>query len=273
MTTEAWRDRLIPMAFGRALWRQLAVVKALVAREAVARRHHAIPFAFLLGMIEPLIIIGAICTLFILIDRVPMYGSSLVLFVASGVFPVYMFLYTSMGVRGPLEHAHIHRYPPEKPLDKVMAHVILHGVSSAAVVVLFFAGLYLWGEHQAQPFNPLGAITALSVMFWLGVGMGIFNTALASVFPAWNSLWPGFARASIHFSGLYFVADFLPPNIRFYFALNPLIHGVDWFRSSFYPFYPNAYNDKTYLLAMTVGSLFVGLVMQRVFREALQRSA
>jgi ABC-type polysaccharide/polyol phosphate export permease len=37
---------------------------------------------------------------------------------------------------------------------------------------------------------------------------------------------------------------------------------VNWFRHAFYPFYPNQLTDQTYILTVTFGLLFFGLLLE-----------
>src|SRR5262249_7758906 len=107
--------------FLRGLRQQLRVITALLLREAGGRRGRRIPFGFALLMVEPLLIIGTIVLLFYCMNRAPIYGSNLVLFIATGVFPVYLFIHTALGIREPVQLAHLGRYPIEQPLDSVIA--------------------------------------------------------------------------------------------------------------------------------------------------------
>ncbi|MBL6749550.1 MAG: ABC transporter permease [Nevskia sp.] len=252
---------------------QWQVLSALVRRESESRHGRRFNFGFALGMLEPLIIIGAICLLFWLINHPPIYGSSMVLFVATGVFPVYLFIHTAGKVHEPLQSAHLGRYTLELPIDNVVAHATLHALSSAAVAIAFFCILYFIGERQASPYEPGRALAALLMIYALGVGMGLFNAVLGRVLPIWGLAWPALSRASVHFSAIYYVVDSLPPRIRGWFALNPILHAVNWFRTAFYPFYPTLTLNPGYLGWCVLATLTVGLCLERRFRPLLQSGA
>jgi capsular polysaccharide transport system permease protein len=256
-----------------ALRNQMIVLAALILREAEMKNGRAFAFGFVLAMFEPLVIIGAICLLFHLIDRAPIYGSSMVLFVATGVFPVYLFIYTSGRVHEPLQTAHIGCYPVERPLDGVVAHATLHAVSSSVVAVLFFVVLHACGIDDALPYDYGRAVGALATIYGFGVGMGLVNTVVGRILPVWGSVWPALSRASVHFAGIYYVVDFFPPHIRAYFAANPMLHAVEWFRTAFYPFYPTVTVNPDYLIAGMLISLFVGLCLERACRPLLLKGA
>jgi capsular polysaccharide transport system permease protein len=256
---------------GLALYRQWLVLSAMILREARVRHGRSFSFAFTLGMLEPLIIIGAICLLFYLINRPPIYGNNMVLFVATGVFPVYLFIQTTSRMHEPLLTAHVGRYPIEVPLDGVLAHATLHALASATVAVLFFAAFYACGEKDALPYDLGQALTALLAIYGFGVGAGIANAVVGRVVPLWGSIWPAISRASVHFSGIYYIVAFFPPGIRDEFAVNPMLHGVEWFRTAFFPFYPAIELDRGYLVWGMAVSVLLGLCLERVFRRRLVR--
>lgn len=251
--------------------RQWLVLSAMIRRESQVRHGTSINFGFLLGMLEPLVIIGAICLLFHLLNRPPIYGNSMILFVATGVFPVYLFIHTSGKVQEPLHAARSGLYPIEAVLDGVLAHATLHAVVSAAVAILFFAALYVGGERQAAPYDTGAAVKALLVIYGFGVGVGIINVVIGQAFPLWGVIWPALSRASVHFSGIYYVVDYFPPEVRSKFAMLPMLHGVEWFRKAFYPFYPAVTLDRSFMIWGMFVSLFLGLLLQRVFRLQILR--
>jgi capsular polysaccharide transport system permease protein len=256
-------------AFNFALRRQVEVVRALFYREAGLRHSKSMRLGFLLQMVEPLIIIGAICLLFYIVDRQPMYGDNMILFVGTGVFPVYLFVHTATGIREPVHGARFGRYPIQLPLDAILAHIFLRGLSSSLTALAFFTALYFSGVREAVPHNPAAALLSFGVIFMLGVGMGVLNPVIGCMLPLWDSIWPAISRASLHFAGIYYVADYMSPEIRNYLWFNPLVHGIDWFRLGFYPLYPTRIMNRGVLLAITAVVMFLGLCMERVFREKL----
>lgn len=263
-----------PRSVRGAIRNQFNVFSALLFREAEMRHGESFTLGYVAHGIEPLIIVLTIGTLFSALSRTPPYGPSLWLFLGTGVFPIYLFIHTSLRIKQPLGATSARsRYPIERPLDHVFAHAVLHVMSSAVVAVLFFAALYWFGGvEQAIPQDPLIALTSLATILVLGVATGIFNAVVARMVPIWDVLWPAIARGSLHFSGPYFVAAYLPPDSRWYFGLNPLIHGVNWFRRAFYPFYPSALTDRGYILMTALVLLTLGLLLEAGTRRYLDEN-
>ena len=261
---ERWRRN-------HAVRTQANVLAALFFREADMRHGRSFALAYLASGIEPLVIVATIGLLFSVLGHAPPYGRSLMLFLGTGVFPIYMFIHTSMRLRQALgPGSHRTRYPIEQPLDHVLVHALLHILSSSLVALFFFVGMYYLGVSAAWPWDPLIAVEALATIFLFGVAMGIFNSVVARIFPVWDLIWPAFARAQLHFSGPYFVVAYLPPNIRWYFGLNPVLHGVNWFRNAFYPFYPNQLTNPSFLLLSAMVMIALGLLLEAATRRYLE---
>jgi capsular polysaccharide transport system permease protein len=68
----------------------------------------------------------------------------------------------------------------------------------------------------------------------------------------------------ILFSGIFFLADFLPPGPRHVLSFNPMLHAVALFRSGFYPNYPQGLLDTTYLFYCALFAVVLGFVLERV---------
>lgn len=255
----------------RALRTEMRVLSALVFREAETRRGRRFAMGYLATGIEPLMVVLTIGMVFYTINRQAPYGTSLILFIATGVFPIYLFIHTSMRLRSALAPgSHRKRYPIETSLDHILVHAALHFISIGVVTVLFFAGMYWWGVNDALPWDPLTALMAAAIVFLFGVGAGIINAVIARLFPLWDTLWPALARGSLHFSGPYFVAAYLAPNIRWYFAINPVIHAVNWFRDAFYFFYPNELTEPLYPLTCAIVMIVLGLLLEAGTRSYLE---
>jgi capsular polysaccharide transport system permease protein len=263
-----------PPPFAQVLWAltvQRRVLTALFLREAGLHRGQAYGLGWLLGAIEPMLIIGVVGTLYTITNHAPAYGSSMLLFVGTGAFPLYIFLWTSIRVREPMAFAHAGRYPAEVPLDEIIVRAALHLIATLLVAFLFFGGLAYFGAHDAIPSDVPTLVAASSTLFLFGVGMGIVNNAVSRILPFWSIAWSGLVRVLFHFSGLYYMIDYFTPNTRRWFELNPLTHALNWFRHGFFPFYSDVASDKNYVLAWTLGSLFVGLALERIMRREFKR--
>jgi capsular polysaccharide transport system permease protein len=68
----------------------------------------------------------------------------------------------------------------------------------------------------------------------------------------------------IMFSGIFYLIEFLPPGARYVMSFNPMMHAIALFRTGFYPGYPTLLLDTTYLTYCAIGSVVLGLVLERL---------
>jgi capsular polysaccharide transport system permease protein len=105
---------------------------------------------------------------------------------------------------------------------------------------------------------------AMMAIIALGFGWGVITLVVTKYFWPWGYLSGMFNRAMILFSGIFFLAEFLPPTARYVLSFNPMLHAVALFRSGFYPKYPTLLLDTTYLAYCSLGAVLIGLVLERV---------
>jgi capsular polysaccharide transport system permease protein len=259
--SDEWRGVL------RAVTVQGRVFFAVFLRESAMRRGQAYGLGWLLGALEPLLMLGALTLLFTVTNHTAGYGTNMILFLATGIFPLYMFLYTSIRVRSPATLLSGWRFPLEMPLDEILAHFVLQVIATTIVGVAFLTVLLIYGVHDAMPFDVPTLLGSSATLFLFGLGVGIINVAIARIFPFWAILWSGMVRLLYHFSGLYYVIDYFSPKARSYFSANPITHGVNWFRHAFYPYYPTTSSSAGYVLFCALASLFLGLCLERLLRR------
>jgi capsular polysaccharide transport system permease protein len=127
-----------------------------------------------------------------------------------------------------------------------------------------FAILYFGFTENAIPRNFVPVVQAMLAIMALGFGWGVITLVLTKYFWPWAYIAAAFNRAMILFSGIFFMAEFLPPYARLVMSYNPMLHAVALFRTGFYPNYPSGLLDTTYLLYCAMGAVFVGFVLERV---------
>lgn len=254
-----------------ALQNQWNVLKAIFYRDADSRHGRRFLLGYFASAIEPLLMVIVLAFLFTKLDRHPAYGQSVLLFLGTGVFPIYLFIHTSVRVRQALGVGkHRVRFPIEHPLDLVFVHGLQHFLMSVFVATLYFLALYLSGVNEAIPQDPLIAVSAFGAVFLFGIGVGIINSVVSRVVPIWDLIWPAITRTILHFSGLYYVAAYFSPTIRDGLWYNPILHGTNWFRHAFYPFYPDFASSKAVLLGSGLVALTFGLLLQAGTRQYLE---
>lgn len=252
-----------------ALRRYASVLLALLLREVEKRRQA--PFTSTLSLLEPVTLIALLSFVnyFMGRQKAPL-GSSPVLFFATGFFAFYFFIYISQRMKSAITPSR-GRFPIEQRLDHIFVHIVLKLFDYAILGILIFGTIYIIFSHDAIPasFGPIAFAGVAIVM--LGFGWGILMLVLGTVFPPWAHIFPAVSRTLMIFSGVFFVADFLPPSTRYVLSFNPLLHAIMLFRKGFYPSYPAYALDERYLMYCAIGSVVFGLVLERASRRSAQR--
>lgn len=240
---------------------------ALFSREADRRLRS--PINSLLGVLEPLAVISVLATLWYFLgsrSHAPV-GNSPVLFYATGLLPLYLFI--AIANRGTRDWASSpRRFPVERRLDLYFVAIVLLLTDYLIVGILLFAMLFAYGVSDARPNDYNSIFEAISAIAMLGFGWGILQITIKAYFPVWGYLNTAFTRSLVLFSGIFFVPETLPPNIRYPMSFNPMMHAIELFKRGFYPNYAALTLNRTYLFECAVAFVLAGLILERVTRRS-----
>lgn len=229
----------------------------------LARSTRGSKVMFLLYLLEPLLLVSAFYAVRgILRQNQPNYGTSLFLFYASGLLPFYLFLRVSARTRA-ASTAPSSLLPGATALDVYISTALLEALINVITTVLVFAGMWLYGIEQARPASIVDCAAVMAIFLFLGMGVGMINNVIYTFVPFWLVFYRVCTRGLIFLSGIIIIVDFTPVWLRSLIVMNPLAHGVDWFRLGVYGRYPANFLDKSYLLEFTLITLFLGFVLDR----------
>lgn len=242
----------------------LGCIAAVFVRELDQRTHKTGSSALII--LEPVAFVLAISSAhYFLSGGHPLYGNSVLLFYATGIFPHYVFIWVSVRISQlDLKAAH---FPRIQILDEVIAIATLEVLTLLCAMTIMFVGLWMWGIEQARPDDLATVFEVCSVLTVFGLGIGLINACVTPYFPFWRQLYAVLIRVSLLASGLFFIPDFLRPEVRYWFCWNPLLHGGGWFRLAFYPNYPSLVLDKEFLILCAVLAIVIGLASERATRQ------
>lgn len=249
--------------FFYAIRRYGQVLFALLQREQESRRRA--PLESIMDVLEPIVLVTLFGILWSFLNRrasSPLGDHSL-LFIGTGFYAKFFWINLSritlrtVGTPG-------RRFPVERRMDYILVHLLL---TTGNYLVLGFAGfaiLYFGFTASAIPSNFVPIVQAMLAIIALGFGWGVITLVLSKYFWPWPYFAAAFNRAMILFSGIFFLAEFLPPYARTVMSYNPILHAVALFRTGFYPNYPTGLLDTTYLLYCAIIAVFIGFVLERV---------
>jgi capsular polysaccharide transport system permease protein len=266
MTGATMDLRLSTIEILRAQWR---IIVALMLHD-IRSRMGGNAFGFLvMGVAWPLSHILILLGIYAGTNRAIPFGDSAALWFATGIIPYMAFSYMARNIMlGIVLNRPLISFPIVKPSDILFARVIIETLN-AGLVIIIMSALALAVGIDFMPLDPVQASLAVLAMMLLGVGFGAVNAVIAALVPFWIT---GYALLSILMwitSGILFVPDTLPEIIRTPLSFLPYLQGVEWMRSAFYQGYGASILDKQYLLYFALGSLFIGLGVDRALRGKL----
>jgi capsular polysaccharide transport system permease protein len=246
----------------------LNVMEAVILRDIRSRFfNHGL--GFLIVPLLPLGHMGILLLVYTVTGRQAVFGEDMLLFFATGIIPALGFSYLSRYMSiSLLANKAMTSFPVVKVLDIVLARAFLElmGINLAVMImvaVLVFAG------SDVVPRDPVSAIEAYTLTILLGVGVGMVISVFASIVPFVATVYALFTVIFYLSSDGPIYLGVFPEQIVYAASWNPVFHAVQWLRSAYYPTYPTEFLDKTYLVGWAIGSLVIGLFLERFLRKSI----
>ncbi|MGH1331725.1 MAG: ABC transporter permease [Paracoccaceae bacterium] len=237
----------------------LRVIFALVLREARVR-HGRARIGYTWAIIEPVLLISILTFLFGLVGRGGTSSGDFALFFATGVLAFQTYRNTSTYISMAFDQNRpLFNYPMVKPMDAALARLVLDGSTHAAVITLVLC-FQIYALGAPPPNNIPLMILALALMLSLAFGAGVSLAVLRRFMPSISNVYLVIMGPAFFVSCVFFSLSSVPTLYRDILAWNPLVHGVEGFRSGYYYGYQNADVDLFYLFTWVVVLNFFGLV-------------
>lgn len=219
---------------------------------------------------EPCFHMGVLVTWHYAMRVMPIYGTSIVLIVATGMMPIFLFIHLSMQF-DQVTRSKRENFRAVTNLDLMFVKGFVMVMLYLVVGVVVFAGIYIFQTRQALPFQPVCCVLSLLSLAIMGTGVAIFNSIISELVPVWHFLWGGVSRSLIIFGGVLYVPDYLPPRLRDIMQWNPVAQAVELFRQGIYPNFPQTIYKPYYLFSCTLSVLLFGLLLERTTRNLLHK--
>jgi capsular polysaccharide transport system permease protein len=252
-----------------ALRSQLRVIYALMLRETRTRLADS-KLGYGWALLEPVLHIGMLSLVFAVMMRGrPPIGDKFFIFYYTGIIPYHLFVHTSSSMTNAIiGNGAVLQLPLVSTFDVVMARGLVEIVTDIVVAIILLAGFFAAGIGLLP--HDLPALSASVIVVSLfGCGIGFINAVINAFFKSWDKIWAQLTRTLYFCSGIFYVPGMMPDWVRDILVWNPILHAVDWFRSSFFPEYEPHWLDRFYLTIVAVVSLAVGLCLERGLRRYL----
>jgi len=251
---------------------QARVIFALLLRE-MRTRYGDSRLGYLWALVELVIHIGVLAVVFqFTMHGTPPIGKSFFFFYFTGVLPYLLFTHTAGQVGyAIIQNKPLLQLPPVSNVDVMLARGMLEFVTESVVAFIFICGFLAFGVDAAP--RDIGQAAAALLTVWLfGMGVGVINAVINVFDHVWNHLFQIVIRLLYFASGIFYVPAAMPVWVRDILVWNPLLHCVDWFRTSFFAEYQPNWLDRSYPLLAALAALLIGFGLETVFRRKISRT-
>jgi capsular polysaccharide transport system permease protein len=248
---------------------QLQVVNALLLRETKTR-FGVTRLGYLWAIIEPALWIATFAAFYTSFGHLSAPGMNVVAFITCGIIPFSLFRDTAGRCLVAISsNIGLLFYPQVRPIDLVIARVVLEIVTFIVVFALFLLGVALW-EGSLNVESWLEMLAGLLLAGGLGATFGLVCCGLSVFNDNVERLLPALLRPLIWFSAVFHPIDSVPPAYRDVLLWNPLVHATEMVRDGCFPGYNARYIDPWYPVMWILIMLFMGLTLERAARRHLE---
>ena len=256
-----------------ALTVQIRVIKAMILRE-IKTRFWQNRLGYFWAIFDPCL--HMLVWFLIIIGlrgggaRAPVHSVGPLEFLATGILPYFIFIKTAKYLsKSVTSNSGLMTYPIVKFMDVIFARFILEGCTQIIVGILVFVGLILCG-YAEMPKSILGLFLPVTLLLFAGLGFGTMNAVFCCVSILYRDVLALSQRLLYFTSGVFFLGDSLPPGAREWMSWNPIFHGVELFRSSYFANYESSWANPWYLFIWGLMLFLFGLCVERLFRSKLK---
>lgn len=247
-------------------------IMALILREMSTQYGRSIG-GYAWAILEPLGTVFLIALAFSLLVHAPALGNNFIFFYASGFLPFHAYQQISVFVARAMKFSKpLLFYPSVTWVDAVLARFFLNALTNVTVACIIFTCIYIFADIPVLiDVGPI--LIGFALMFLLGFGVGVMNCALLGLFPTWDMIWSIATRPLFLASGILFLYEDLPTQVKSILWYNPLLHIVGIARSGLFPSYRPEYTSIPYVLSIAlITTVFGLLLLGRYHRDILQNT-
>lgn len=236
------------------------IITALMLRE-MATTYGKSAGGYVWALLEPILGIALLSTVFALSVHKPALGTNFPLFYASGFLPFAMFNDLTNKVAASIKFSRpFLAYPSVTFMDSLLARALLNALTHCCVIAVVVTGIFVIFQLPVNVrIGPI--LESLLMIAFLAVGVGTLNCYLITAFPIWERIWGILTRPLFLVSGVFFTFDMMPKTAQDILWYNPLIHCVGMMRRGLYPTYAGDYISVSYVVGIGILLLFFGLLL------------
>jgi capsular polysaccharide transport system permease protein len=274
----AWAQparRRRPKPHGRPIMAQarerLRIIHALMIRD-IHTRHSRAALGYFWAIFEPISHLLTLGVMFAYLNTAPPpIGNSLFEFYCSGLLPYLMFSHIQHGVMQARNTAgSLLSLPAIRTTDVILAKTALELATELLVGAIVFSAFGLAG-YQAMPESFPRAMAAILLMALLALGIGTTNMVIQNFLHSWDALFQMLIRLLYFASGIYYSPISMPDFARNILQWNPVLQGIELFRTGFFPQYQPFWLKPWYFLGCVFVSLAIGFALEKITRRLMRQ--
>ncbi|MCL7745469.1 ABC transporter permease [Guyparkeria hydrothermalis] len=258
---------------GRTSWEVArSVWSALFVREFLARLM-ADRLAWFWMIVEPIAFVAIMIAVRVVVlgQNAQIAGAEFVPWMITGLMGFFLFRENMQRPIGAIEaNQGLFAYRQVKPVDPVLVRCYLEGMTRSVLMLLFIAVAALI-QIDLVPERPVMAIGGWLSLWALGIGAGLTLSALSALVPEIAKLVRIVSLPLLILSNVIAPLHLLPHDLLVYLMYNPIVHGIEYMRMGFFPYYhalPGT--DITYLWYWALGLMALGLMLHLRFEMRLK---
>ncbi|WP_440658033.1 ABC transporter permease [Ensifer adhaerens] len=244
------------------------VIFAIMMRDMRTRfgRSHV---GYMIAIAWPLVHLSVLVSMMLYANRVLPFGTDPAVFVVSGVLPYILCLYPArmMGYSVEANRA-LFLFPVVNVFDVIVARAVIEFLTAFVVAIIFCGALLSFGV-DILPVNYSAWAGGVLATVYLSISMGVLNTVISSIFKMWHVAFVLLMFLMYATAGVFVLPSSFSPGVRAFMWYNPLLHCVEWVRSSYYDGYGGEMLSKEFVFWVATSCLMLGLLGERFLRGKL----
>ena len=212
--------------------------------------------------VEPAGQLAIMILLFTFIGRLPAYGTSMALFLLTGITMLNFFTVGSgMVMHSMLQTSNKLRLAPVGLFQDAIATVIFKSLTAIGYTSILLIAIWYVQGVDVIPKHPLIVGQAFLWSGALCLGFGMLRAYATKFLPLLERTYATISRGLIFISGIFFVPSFMPPQIRDILYYNPILHIVELFRLGMYDQYPTTIFSHLFLSLFCLSCIALGATL------------
>ena len=246
---------------------QARVIRALMLRESKSR-YGEHKLGFLWALLEPVLMVTLFVAVFSAMKADTIANMPLVTFMITGIVPFSLFKDTFAQMQNAVTgNRNLLGFPQVTTFDVIVARGLLDAAIILCVFVIMLMLARVFGfEWRCE--DPLGVLAVCALITLLGMGMGFLFASLTPIVPSLKQVASLlFGRPLFLTSGLFFVAESVPPPVRDWLLWNPLLHMMELMRDRFFFEFATPHGSWGYAFTVSIGVFASGLLVHQAVRK------